>query len=281
LTRKNVTIGGTVIGDGQPTYVIAELGINHGGDMRAAHRLVTEAARAGANAIKLQTYRTEGRVPKDSPVFGVLKAAELSPAQQGELFAEARKLGVAAFSTPFDDESVAALAKLGVPAFKIASFDVVNLKLLRAVAAHRLPVVISRGMASREELDRAVSLLEGAGSPCVILHCVSAYPTPVEAANLRVIGALRLAYGWPVGYSDHTLGVQAAVAAVAAGAVAIEKHFTLDKRAPGPDHALSADPSDLREMVGEIRKVERMLGSDQFQANDAERPTLQYRRATA
>ncbi len=281
MTRKSITIAGTPVGDGHPTYVIAEIGINHGGDMATAHRLVAEAARAGANAIKLQSYRTEARVPADSPVFGVLKAAELSSRQQGELFAEARRLGVAAFSTPFDDEAVAALAKLGVPAFKIASFDIVNLRLLRAVAAHRLPVVVSRGMASAEEVDRALELLDQAGCPCVILHCISAYPTPIEAANLRVIPALRLRYPWPIGYSDHTLGVEAAVAAVAAGAVALEKHFTLDTRAPGPDHALSADPSTMRELVRRVREVEKMLGSDQLRVYDAERGTLQYRRVTA
>lgn len=278
MSRKTVTIAGTKIGDGHPTYVIAELGINHGGDMRVAHQLVTEAARAGANAVKLQTYITEKRVPKDSPIYGVLKAAELAPAQQAELFAAARKLGVTVFSTPFDEESVAALAKLGAPAFKIASFDIVNLKLLRAVAARRLPVVISRGMATKKELDRAVNLLVKAGCKCVILHCVSAYPTPLDAANLGVIGSLRAVYDWPIGYSDHTLGIEAPAAAVAAGAVAIEKHFTLDKKAAGPDHALSADPADMRAMVAELRKVERMLGSNKLQVYDAERSTLQYRR---
>src|SRR2546427_8183220 len=202
--RKSVTIGGTPIGAGYPTFIIAELGINHAGDMRAAGALVTEAARAGANAVKLQTYRTEARVPKDSPIFAVLKAAELSGDRQAELFEQARRLGLTAFSTPFDEESVATLANLGAPAFKIASFDIVNLRLLRAVASHRLPVVISRGMATGEEVDRAVALLEDAGCPCVILHCISAYPTPEESANLRVIAALRARYSWPVGYSDHT-----------------------------------------------------------------------------
>ncbi len=280
MNRRSVTVDRTVVGDGQRTYVVAELGINHGGDLRTACTLASEAARAGASAIKLQTYRTEARVAKDSPIYGVLKAAELSASQQGEVIAEARHLGIAAFSTPFDDTSVEELAKLGVPAFKIASFDVVNHRLLRTVAAHRLPVIMSRGMASQEELDAALEILEAQGCPCVILHCVSAYPTPPEQANLRVIEALRARYQWPIGYSDHTIGVQAAPAAVAMGAVALEKHFTLDKSAPGPDHALSADPADLRELVARVRQVEKMLGSGRFQTFEAERSTLQYRRAT-
>ena len=276
---QEVKIGGKKIGVGHPVFVIAELGINHNGEMETARCLIREAAAAGAGAVKLQTYITEKRVPAGSPIFDILKQCELSFDQQKELFAYAGELGLEIFSTPFDDESVDFLDGLGVTAFKIASFDVVNLKLLSKVAACGRPVVMSRGMATRDELDRAVTVVREHTDQVVLLHCVSAYPVKDHRElNFSTIGALRDRYGLPAGFSDHTLGVDAALYAVAAGAVALEKHFTLSRSAEGPDHALSAEPAELKKLVEGARRVSEMMGSPVTGAVDAESDILQYRR---
>lgn len=276
-----MNIGPRRVGAGEPTFVIAEVGINHGGRMEQAERLIAAATRAGADAVKFQTYITEKRVPKDSPIFGILKQAELSFENQAALKALADAEGILFFSTPFDTDSVDFLAEIGVPALKVASFDLVNLQLLRRVAATGIPVIASRGMADRDEIDRAVSVVESAGVPYALLHCISGYPTPRESANLRVIQELRAGYRCPVGYSDHTLGIEVPVLAVAAGAELIEKHFTLDKGAEGPDHALSADLEELSALVAAIRDLEAVLGESAFKVYDAEKGTLAYRRPTA
>ncbi len=273
-------IGTRQIGEGQPTYVIAEIGINHDGNMDTARRLIQAAKEAGADAAKFQTYITEKRVAKDSPIFGILKQCELSFDRQRELAGLARQLGIDFFSTPFDEESVDFLASLKVPAFKIASFDIVNAKLLRKVLAARKPVIVSTGMADDAEVRHALSLAQKAGAPIALLHCISSYPTPAKDAHLKAISGLRK-FGCPVGYSDHTLGIEAAVLSVAAGACIVEKHFTLDRAAKGPDHALSCDPQDMRLMVQRMRGAEEMMGKADIVLHDVEKPILQYRRVTA
>lgn len=276
--RDALHAAGRPIGPGHPAFVIAEVGINHNGDVRTAERLIEAAAQAGADAVKFQTYRTELRVKPDSPIFGILKRCELSFDQQAGLLAHAERLGLCFFSTPFDAESVDFLANLRVPLLKIASMDVVNLALLRQAARTRIPVIMSRGMASAEETDCAVAVLREAGSPFALLHCISAYPTPEDEAHLNVMGTVRARYGCPVGYSDHTLGIDAPVYAVAAGACIIEKHFTLDRTMDGPDHQLSADPDLLARMVARIRAAERALGQAELRLYGPEQPILAYRR---
>jgi len=275
---KTIHANGRPIGDGHPTFIIAEVGINHNGQVGLAERLIDAAARAGADAVKFQTYVTEQRVPRSNPIFDVLKRCEISFSQQARLKEYAEQQGLLFFSTPFDLESVAFLQSLGVGLYKIASFDLVNLQLLRAVAATGAPVVVSRGMATAEEIDTAVGVLKMAGSLYALLHCISAYPTPEESANLNVIRTLAQRYGCPVGYSDHTVGIDVPVYAVAVGAQLIEKHFTLDRHAEGPDHAMSADPSLLAELVRRIRSVERILGHAELRAYEVEQATLVYRR---
>ena len=275
---KEVRIGNRTIGTASPTFVVAEIGVNHNGDMRTAERLVKEAARCGADAVKFQTYITEKRVAKDSPIYGILKQCELSHQAQMTLKALAESEGMIFFSTPFDEESVDFLASLNVLVYKIASFDLVNLALIRKVASVRRPVIASRGMADRAEMDRAVHILDERQVPYVLLHCISAYPTPKDQANLNVIRALSQTYDCPVGYSDHTLGVEVPVYAVAVGAKVIEKHFTLDKGMTGPDHALSADPREFAQMVARIRDVESILGRAEFGVYEVEKATLIYRR---
>lgn len=276
-----IPIGTRTVGDDHPAFVIAEVGINHGGDRKAAERLVHEAARAGADAVKFQTYVTEKRVARDSPIYDVLKKCELAREAQAELKDVAKEAGVLFFSTPFDAESADFLAGIGVPLFKIASFDIVNLALVRRVAGYRRPMIVSRGMATKAEVDAAVRAVKAAGAPLALLHCISAYPTPRHAANLRVMATMARHYDCPIGFSDHTLGVDVPVLAVAAGAKLIEKHFTLDRSLPGPDHQLSADPAQLAEMVQRIRDTEAVLGRGDLVAYEAEQGTMQYRRPTA
>ncbi len=279
--EKKIKAGSKTIGEKEPVFIIAEAGINHNGDMKLAEQLIVEAKNAGADAIKFQTYLTEKRVPKDSPIFGILKQCELSFENQKKLAAFAAKQGVLFFSTPFDEESADFLADLGVPLMKIASFDIVNLKLLRRVASKKIPTIISRGMASEAEVAAAVDIFSAAEVPFVLLHCISSYPNKEENANLNVIGTLRERFSCLSGYSDHTLGIKVPVLAAAAGAVAIEKHFTLDTKAPGPDHALSCDPRMMKEMVRQVREVETILGQGEIRLYDAEKPIVQYRRPSA
>lgn len=278
---SSVRIGQREVGDGLPTFVVAEVGINHGGNVEIAKRLIAAAAKSGAEAVKFQTYRTEKRVTRDSPIFDILKKCELGEAAHRELARTARDAGIHFFSTPFDPESVELLESLDVPAYKIASFDIVNLSLIRSAAAKGRPLIVSRGMASAVEIDRAIEVMDTARAGYVLLHCVSAYPLKPEDANLRTIATLKRRYACPVGYSDHTIGVEVPVLAVAAGACAIEKHFTLDRNTPGPDHALSADPKDLATMVQRIRALEPILGLGEIRRLEAEQAIVPYRRPSA
>lgn len=273
-------IDGRRVGETHPTFIVAEIGINHNGEMRTAERLIESAATAGADAVKFQTYVTEQRVPRSNPFFELLKQCELPFPQQAELKAFAEHVGVLFFSTPFDTESVEFLASLNVSVYKIASFDIVNLRLLRKAASTGKPVIVSRGMATFEEINRAVAVLEEASAPYALLHCISAYPTPEDQANLNAIRTLVEHYQCPVGYSDHTLGIEVPVYAVAVGAHIIEKHFTLDRSMQGPDHSLSANPTQLAEMIQRIRSLERALGHAQLCVVEAEQGTLIYRRPT-
>ncbi|ANK82354.1 MAG: hypothetical protein TEF_17315 [Rhizobiales bacterium NRL2] len=254
--------------------VIAEAGVNHNGDPELALELVRAAARAGADAVKFQTFDPDALVAADAATAAYQKRATgiddqremlrrlaLPAAALAALYDCCGELGIEFLSTPFDAGSAETLAELGVDRFKIGSGDVTNLPLLRQVAAYGRPVILSTGMADLAEIDEAVAALAPVRDRLTILHCVSAYPTPVEQANLRAITTLRERYGGAVGYSDHTLGAAAALAAVALGAVAIEKHLTLDRTMAGPDHAASLEPDDFAAMAAGIREVAQALGS--------------------
>lgn len=274
-----ISIGGVTVGDGHDVFVIAEVGINHNGDMDTARSLIDRAAWAGASAVKLQTYITEKRVSKDSPIFGILKQCELSFDQQRDLIAYAKERGIIVFSTPFDEESVAFLAEVAVPCYKVASFDIVNMRLLKAIVRQKRPTIVSRGMANQAEIDAAVALLREADVPFALLHCISAYPVPsLSDLHLRTIAALKERYGCPVGFSDHTIGIEAPPYAVASGASIIEKHFTLSRTLDGPDHAMSTEPEEFQRMVTMIRQAREMLGQPVTGPIEAEKGTLQYRR---
>lgn len=245
--------------------------MNHNGDRELGLRQLRAALDAGADAVKVQSFRADeiatDRAPSaDYQLAGsagtsqreMLRRLELSEGDLAALFAEGRRLGVIVFTTPFDPESVRIAARLGAPWMKIPSGEVTNHELLAAVAATELPTMLSTGMCTMDEIRAAIAVHRArGGGPLVLLHCVSSYPAPLDQMNLRAIPTLAEAFRLPVGLSDHSLGRDAAVAAVALGACAIEKHFTIDRTLPGPDHAMSMEAADFAEMVRALRQLER------------------------
>lgn len=274
-TRELVLSASRRIGPDRPCFVIAEAGVNHDGDPEVARELVRVAAAAGAEAVKFQTFDAErlatARAPKAayqerSGVAGesqleMLRRLQLPTELLGELKRLAESLGLVFLSTPFDEASCDLLDELQVQAFKVASGELTNLPLLAHIAAKGRPMIVSTGMADLEEVERAVATAEAAGaSGLALLHCVSSYPADPADANLRAMETLRSAFGYPVGFSDHTRGLEVALAAVALGASVLEKHFTLDRSRPGPDHAASLEPGELEALVRGLRTVESALG---------------------
>ena len=272
---KKLYIGDRAVGPGEPVYIVAEAGRNHNGDMEMAEGLVKAAAWAGADAVKFQSFRARELMVKDifkltheehttqaqESAYQATEKVELCEEAHYRLAEVARREGVAFLSTPEDMEMVEVLERAGVPAFKTASVDLTYLDLLRAISAKGRPMIVSTGMATMDEVAGAIDAIASTGNDQVcLLHCVSCYPPPVEDTNLRAMEALRQAFPFPVGYSDHSLGITIPIAAVALGACLIEKHFTLDRGLPGSDHRISADPAELRAMVEGIRTVERALG---------------------
>lgn len=256
------------------TVVIAEAGVNHNGEPERALRLVEIAAASGADAVKFQTFDPDALVVSGAETADyqrqrtgqasqreLLRALVLPPHAVRAAAQRAGELGITFLSTPFDVASVEALAQIGVPAYKVGSGDLTNPFLLRAVAARGLPVLLSTGMGTLDEIDAALGVLRAAGHPpLALLHCTSAYPAPIDEANLQAIPALARRFGVPVGLSDHTAGIVAPVAATALGAAVIEKHVTLDRTLPGPDHAASLEPDELRAMVDAVRAAYLALG---------------------
>jgi N,N'-diacetyllegionaminate synthase len=287
-----VTIAGRRIGTGEPPYVIAEAGVNHNGDPELALRLVEAAATAGAEAVKFQTFDPEALALEGAETAGYQRRETGSVSQlemlrklalpADALRAAARRaadVGITFLSTPFDIASVELLVELGVPALKIGSGDLTNPFLLRAIAAKGRPVLLSTGMATLTEIDDAVALLRAAGDPpLVVLQCTSAYPAPIADANLRVIPMLADRYATPVGLSDHSLGITAAIAATALGAAVIEKHLTLDRSLPGPDHAASLEPDELRRLVEAVRDAYAALGDGEKVPTPSEAETRRLAR---
>jgi N,N'-diacetyllegionaminate synthase len=273
--EQAVVVGERRIGPGAPVFIAAEAGVNHNGDPALARRLVDAAAECGADAVKFQTFRVDALVSRSAPKAGyqvettgagesqrdMLAGLELSLEVLAELKDRATKHGLIFFSAPFDEESADVLDALAVALFKVPSGEITNLPLLRHVAAKGRPIILSTGMADLEEVGQAVAAIRAAGDPpLAVLHCLSAYPAPVGEVNLRAMDSLASRFRCPVGFSDHTLGIEIAVAAAARGAAIIEKHLTLDKTLPGPDHRASLDPAEFGAMVRAIRAVESALG---------------------
>lgn len=274
-------------------FIIAEAGVNHNGDIGLACRLVDVAVSAGANAVKFQTFRAENVISKNAPKAAyqekttgssesqleMVKKLELPFEAFRELQDYCKKRGIVFLSTPFDEESLDFLKKLDLPYFKIPSGEITNFPFLEKIARQGKPLIISTGMSTLDEVKQAVAVVKNAGNTGIILlHCVSNYPAKPEDANLKAMETMRSAFGLPVGFSDHTPGIEVALAAVALGASVIEKHFTLDRSLPGPDHQASLSPQELMMLVQGIRIVEKALGTGVKQPAVSEKNTAEVAR---
>jgi N,N'-diacetyllegionaminate synthase len=264
---------GKLLGPGHPTFIVAEIGFNHNGDVELAKRMIESAAESGADAVKLQTFVASEMISNtlmgddpdhpgnEIPFYEFFQRYELSREDYKTLMTHAQALNIPLFSTPFDGASLDMLVELGVPTLKIASPDLTYTPFLERVAETGLPVVLSTGMASEEEIAQALQALRKAKS-VILLHCVSNYPSQYEEMNLACMASLRQRFELPVGLSDHTLDNMSAVVAASLGAVMIEKHFTLDRKMPGVDQSISMQPEDLRELKSDILNVTKILGDN-------------------
>ena len=259
------------------TLIIAEAGVNHNGEIELAKKLIEGAAMAGADLVKFQTFSAEKIVTRNAPKAGyqldfsntsesqfeMLQKLELGKGVLEKLIQHAEKCGIKLFSTGFDTESVDMLVELGQEILKIPSGEITNLPLLQHIGKKNMRVILSTGMSDLNEVGNAIKILENAGTArekITILHCTSSYPAPIEDINLMAMHSMRDAFKVTTGYSDHSAGIEVAIAAVALGAKVIEKHFTLDKSLPGPDHKASLDLAELKELVVAIRNIEKALG---------------------
>lgn len=257
-------------------FIIAEAGVNHNGDLKLAKKLIDIAVDAGADAVKFQTFKAENLVTKSALKakyqqkntstnklqFTMLKKLELSINDFKNLFAYCEKKNIIFISTPFAEESADMLDNLGMTIFKIPSGEITNKFLIQHIAAKNKKIILSTGMASLNEIDKAVNWIYEVNSKprLTLLHCTSNYPAAIEDVNLLAIKTMKKVFGLPIGYSDHTLGMEISIAAVTLGATVIEKHFTLDKNLKGPDHKMSLEPPELKAMIKAIRNVEKAMG---------------------
>jgi N-acetylneuraminate synthase len=257
-------------------FIIAEAGVNHNGSLDLALRLIDAAQASGADAVKFQSFRADLLATRSAPKaayqeramgaaesqWEMLQRLELDAGAHDRLMRHCRQVGIQFLSSPFDMESVDLLAAMDLPLFKVPSGEITNFPFLQHMARKRKPVILSTGMSTLGEVEEAVNVLQAAGVPRLsLLHCVTEYPAPYAEVNLRAMLTLKAAFGLPVGYSDHTPGIEIAIAAVAMGAEILEKHFTLDRSLPGPDHAASLEPEELGKMVVAVRNVEAALGT--------------------
>jgi N,N'-diacetyllegionaminate synthase len=270
------SIAGRRVGGGAPAFLIAEAGVNHDGDLAVAIALIDAAAEAGVDAVKFQTFDPAALTVEAAPLADyqrergeasdqrrMLERLRLPDAAFRELARHAAERGLVFLSAPFDEGSAQLLADIGVAAFKLGSGELTNLPFLERVAGYGRPMILSTGMADLTEVAAAVDAVRAAGCRHIaLLHCVSSYPTPIEQANLRAIDTLAGAHpDLVIGYSDHVLGLDAAVASIGLGASILERHLTLDRTRPGPDHALSSEPAEMAELVRRVRATEAALGT--------------------
>ncbi|MBS28084.1 MAG: pseudaminic acid synthase [Alphaproteobacteria bacterium] len=291
---KSVEIAGRSIGPDAPPFVIAELSGNHNGELERALTLVDAACEAGADAIKLQTYTADtitiahsgpGFDIEDGPwagrtLYDLYREAHTPWDWHAPLFERARERGLIMFSSPFDATAVALLEELGAPAYKIASFELIDLPLIRTVAATGKPMIMSTGMADFDEIAEAVSVAQDAGADDIaLLHCTSGYPTPANESDLRTIPHLADSFGLATGLSDHTSDIGVAVASIALGACIVEKHLTLNRADGGPDAGFSMEPDEFATLCRNVRLAWEALGRVRYEKTDAEMGNVQFRRS--
>ncbi len=294
MSEPKIVIAGREISRDQPPYVIAELSANHNGKLATALRIIEEAAKAGADAVKLQTYRPDtitldsdadefkikGGLWDGRTLYELYEEAHMPWEWHKPLFEHAQKIGIPIFSSPFDTTAVDLLEDLNAPAYKVASFEAVDLPLIRYVAATGKPMIISTGMADAEEIQEAITAArEGGCKQLAILHCVSGYPAPAEDYNLRTIGDMIERFGLVTGLSDHTLDNTTAIASVVLGASIIEKHFTLDRNGGGPDDSFSLEPADLATLCRDSKTAWKALGQVDYGRKSSEQGNAQFRRS--
>lgn len=295
MSPRSISIKKKLIGNDYPVYIIAELSANHNQDFNQAVELIKTAKDAGADAVKLQTYTPDTlTINCDNKYFTIGKGTLWEGKNLYDLYGEAytpwewqpklkriaNKLGLDLFSTPFDPTSVEFLEKMHVPAYKVASFEIIDIPLVQKIAQTGKPVILSTGMASLAEIEEVVHVIRNEGNDQIaLLKCTSAYPALPEEMNLRTIPHLAQMFDVPVGLSDHSLGISVPVAAVALGACIVEKHFTLSRQMPGPDSAFSLEPQEFKAMVDAIRETEKALGRVCYEVSEHEKASRVFRRS--
>ena len=287
--NKSIQIGNNILSETSKTFIIAEAGVNHNGDIAIAKEMIDVAVECGVDAVKFQSFKTEHLIlkdvnkaayqkqttSKDESQYEMLKKLEVSINQMAEIKAYCEKRGITFLSTPFEEYSLDDLFDIGVDAFKIAATDLTNVKFLRQVAAKKKPIILSAGMCYLEEVERALSVISEINKDVILLQCTANYPILDSEANISVIKTFKDRFDMLVGYSDHSSGVGASPYAVAVGAKVIEKHFTLDKGMKGPDHKASVTPDELKLLVSDIRRVEDYIGNGKKMPSLSEQFTRQ------
>ncbi|MFT6152994.1 MAG: N-acetylneuraminate synthase [Bermanella sp.] len=291
---KEIIIDGKKIGLAHSPYVVAEISANHNGDIEEAKKLMLSAKQSGADAIKMQTYTPDTITLQSNNVdfkineglwkgytlYDLYKEAHTPYEWHKPLFEYARKIKLTCFSTPFDETAVDLLEDLNTPAYKIASFEAIDIPLIKYVAATKKPMIISTGMANLEEISEAVDAAKVAGcKDLILLHCISAYPAPADQSNLLTIPDLAKRFGVLAGLSDHTLGTLVSTTSVALGSVFIEKHFTLDRSIEGPDSSFSLEPEELTKLVDDVKMAYSALGIPGYERKEAEVNNVIFRRS--
>lgn len=292
--KEYISIAGRKIGESYPPYIIAELSANHNGRLDTALRIIEEAKKAGADAVKLQTYTADtitldcdseefqirGGLWDGKTLYQLYQEAQMPWEWHKPLFEHARKVGITIFSSPFDNTAVDLLESLNAPAYKIASFEAVDLPLIKYAASTGKPMIISTGMADADEIGEAIEAArEGGCKELAILRCVSGYPAPAEEYNLHTISDMKNRFKIVTGLSDHTLDNTTAITSIALGASIIEKHFTLDRSSGGPDDSFSIEPKELLELCRNSKTAWRSLGKIIYGCKDSERPNIKFRRS--
>jgi len=286
-TKSMIAFENIRIDSNSPPLVVPEVGINHNGDPNLAMRMAQIAKECGAQIIKFQSHQVHNEmIPtdmkpgkiSDESLWDIIESSSLSNEEERGVFQYCRDLGISYLSTPFSREAADHLNAMGVSAFKIGSGETTNIPLIKHILGFRKPILLSTGMTTIEELDRTVAVLEQSNVPFILLHCVSMYPAPFEALDLRTIPFLKERYNVPVGFSDHSPGITAALAAVALGACVIEKHFTIDRKLPGADQAMSIEPNELKELIKGVQSVYQSLGTPKTRIRPEEVPVMEFAR---